>query len=139
MNSKQARAGGDGRVHSTLALTSLPLPLLSPVSSELTSPPPPLVPYPGSEVEAWTRKIRITATLATVLPHDQVGLSMNCCLSDLGAPTMGLLHCSPIFLDANLFVFHLMAANIYWTACYVSSSIVSAVHVLNHAILTTTP
>lgn len=128
-------------MHSTLALTSLPLPLLSPVSSELTSLPPALVPYPGSEVEAWAHKTRVTATLATVLPHDQVGLSMNrCyCLSDLGVPTMGLLHCSPIFLDANLFVFQLMAANIYWTACYVSSSIVSAVHVLNHAILTTTP
>ena len=104
---------GRGSVHLTLALIAL----FSIVTSLLTTHPNSLlpIPYPDSQVQAWAHEVRTTASWTTVLPHNQVGLSMNhCyCFSDSQVPTSGLLHCSPIFLNVNLPVFQLMAANIY--------------------------
>lgn len=105
-------------------------PLLSSVPSEYTLPP--IIPYPGSQVQAWAQKSRTTALLATVLPHDQTQHEPLCYLLWLrGAHYWGpslfprLPGCQPPCLPTN-------SSKNLLTTCYVSRS---TVNVWTHAIL----
>ena len=72
---------------------------------------------PGSPGQAWAQEARTTAPLATVLPHNQMGLSMNRygIFSYSGVLTPVLLHFSPVSLDVSLpACLPMMAAKIYW-------------------------